>query len=273
MKSIWLTVASLLLLTFAGCAVIRTETPVRIALLAPFEGRYREIGYNALYPARLALADMTAAGSAVELLAVDDGGTPGSAADRARALANDPLVRAVIIIGYDAAAPVVLTAFADVPVVIVGEWTMPPQATDDAGHVFRLTHPAIAPRFSYTGRFDVTDPLPAAPFTGGDVLALVGFRRLHEDYRQRVLNSDAFAPEPGLLATTVYDAAGLLITATHSSDATREGIRQTLQSITYTGLNGEISFEGSYWRQAPINAFIINADGVLIRADDIVEQR
>ncbi len=38
----------------SACAVKRTPTIYRIALLAPFEGRYREIGYNALYAARMA---------------------------------------------------------------------------------------------------------------------------------------------------------------------------------------------------------------------------
>ncbi|MBE2183871.1 MAG: hypothetical protein IAE89_10635, partial [Anaerolineae bacterium] len=40
-------------LCLAGCgATAATPKVQRIALLAPFEGRYREIGYNALYAAR-----------------------------------------------------------------------------------------------------------------------------------------------------------------------------------------------------------------------------
>ena len=48
-------VTSVLLLgVFAGCTG-QTEPPPVIALFAPFEGRYQEFGYDALYAARLAL--------------------------------------------------------------------------------------------------------------------------------------------------------------------------------------------------------------------------
>ena len=63
-------VTSVLLLgVFAGCTG-QTEPPPVIALFAPFEGRYQEFGYDALYAARLALADQD---SVIDLVAYDDG--------------------------------------------------------------------------------------------------------------------------------------------------------------------------------------------------------
>src|SRR5690349_2126250 len=41
----------------SGCAITPHELTPRIALLAPFEGRYREVGYNAYYAVRLAFVD------------------------------------------------------------------------------------------------------------------------------------------------------------------------------------------------------------------------
>ncbi|MEO0562466.1 MAG: hypothetical protein AAF125_10145 [Chloroflexota bacterium] len=87
----------ILTLLLSGCAAIHTPDVRRIALLAPFEGRYREIGYQALYAARMAIAE--ADEPHLELLAVDDGGTLATAQDRARALAQDPLVEMVLLLG------------------------------------------------------------------------------------------------------------------------------------------------------------------------------
>jgi ABC-type branched-subunit amino acid transport system substrate-binding protein len=73
-----------------GCGATRSYAITRIALLAPFEGRYREVGYNAYYAALLALGE--SGSTQIELLAVDDGGSPATAAQRAAALARDPWV-------------------------------------------------------------------------------------------------------------------------------------------------------------------------------------
>ena len=45
----------LLALALTACGASNPELPGKIALLAPFEGQYREIGYNALYAVRLAI--------------------------------------------------------------------------------------------------------------------------------------------------------------------------------------------------------------------------
>jgi ABC-type branched-subunit amino acid transport system substrate-binding protein len=283
MKNIWLTVVSgavlLLLLALAGCALVQSEQPVRIALLGPFEGRYREIGYNALYAVRLALAGSGQAN--IELLAVDDGGgAPASAADRARALQSDPRVLAVIALGYDATTPDVQAAFGDLTVIIAGNWLAEPTANN----IFILSSAEIQTMFTETERIDVTRAARIdAPFTGGEILALNGFRQLRtdfdglrvissgsladDDFRQRYRESDLYAPEPGLLATTVYDAAGMAAAAIAMSGHERSAISDGLAAMTYSGINGSIRFEDGYWAGAPINSYVFTSDGHPIPED------
>jgi ABC-type branched-subunit amino acid transport system substrate-binding protein len=77
-----------------------TAPTVRIGLVAPFEGRGREIGYDVIYAARLAVRDRNDAGGVagyrVDLVALDDGGDPALAVRAAQSLAVDPLVMGAI---------------------------------------------------------------------------------------------------------------------------------------------------------------------------------
>lgn len=77
-----------------------TRPVIRFGLVAPFEGRYRPVGYDAIYAARLAVRERNAAGGIgryrVELVAYDDGGDAQAAVERARQLALDPQVVAAI---------------------------------------------------------------------------------------------------------------------------------------------------------------------------------
>jgi ABC-type branched-subunit amino acid transport system substrate-binding protein len=77
-----------------------TRPVIKFGLVAPFEGRYRPVGYDAIYAARLAVRERNASGGVggyrVELVAYDDGGDPQAATERARQLVLDPQVVAVI---------------------------------------------------------------------------------------------------------------------------------------------------------------------------------
>jgi ABC-type branched-subunit amino acid transport system substrate-binding protein len=87
-----------LLASLGGCASV--DPVVKIGLVAPFEGRFRPIGYDVIYSARLAVREINAAGGIngqrVALVALDDGGDPQLAYDAARTLAIDPNVVAVL---------------------------------------------------------------------------------------------------------------------------------------------------------------------------------
>ncbi len=77
-----------------------TQPVIKIGLVAPFEGRYREIGYDVIFAARLAVQEANRAGGvnghSIELIAMDDRGDVNRAVEQASKLARDPQVIAVI---------------------------------------------------------------------------------------------------------------------------------------------------------------------------------
>jgi len=255
----------ILILVLSACAVVRAPQHVRIALFAPFEGRYREVGYNALYAARLALTDANTA--TVDLLPIDSGGT--QAADHAKALAQDPLVLAAVVLGYDGTSPDTLKAFSDIPVLVVGDWGAKPTGNN----VFIMSNPQIDEQLTVSPRISVTDAASQpAPVVGGDVFALEGFAKLRPsldgvtvlssgtlpsaDFVQRYKASDQFAPEPGLLATLTYTAIDYA--AFGWATGSRAGIRHWLAPM----------FTSGYYKDAVVHRYHY-VNGSL--AEDIVK--
>jgi ABC-type branched-subunit amino acid transport system substrate-binding protein len=86
-------------LCLASCISV-TRPVVKIGLVAPFEGRYRDVGYEVIYAVRLAVREANnkggIAGYSIELLALDDSGDPDMAVAQARKVATDPQVVGVI---------------------------------------------------------------------------------------------------------------------------------------------------------------------------------
>ena len=227
----------LLALALAACTA-RHEAPRKVALLAPFENQYREIGYNALYAVKLALAD---SGGNAQLLALDDGGTVELAVARAQALTLDPAAAAIIALGPHATHPRVQLA-SDLPFVIVGNWG----------------HARAAPNSLYAA-----DAALTRAYSSGDMLMLDSARALRRDlevaeilssgslpddaFRQRYMDSALYAPQPNLLATLVYDVARLVFSALDTGTQ--------IQSASADGINGAIRFENGYWQGAPVNRY------------------
>ena len=85
-------------LMLAACAVV--QPVIKIGLVAPFDGRFRAVGYEAVYAARLAVRQINARGGVngyrLELVALDDRGEPDRAIEAAQQLIIDPQVVAVI---------------------------------------------------------------------------------------------------------------------------------------------------------------------------------
>ncbi|MBI5666506.1 MAG: hypothetical protein HZC41_00740 [Chloroflexi bacterium] len=251
----------------AGCVGAKAGEISRIALLAPFEGRYREVGYNALYAAKLAFQEWPE--TPVELLAVDDGGTVDSAIDRARALAQDPLVKAAVVLGYAATEVETLRACGNLPVVVVGWWGAKPITEN----VFVLASPRLDDLLTVDSRIEVTEAARLdTPLSGGDVFALAQFARLRPTlagvtvlssarlpdaaFAERYQQMGMFVPPPGLLATLTYDVFGWLLAALHSPEP---DVMAALSSGTYSGLNGRLRFEQGYWTDAPVYAYEYDA--------------
>ena len=91
----------LIMLAALLVSACRSVAPVvKVGLVAPFEGRHRDIGYDVLYSARLAVRQLNAAGgidgTRVALVALDDSGNPEFAAATADSLIIDPNVVAVV---------------------------------------------------------------------------------------------------------------------------------------------------------------------------------
>jgi hypothetical protein len=93
----------LLAILLAACGtgeVSPAPRVVKIGLVAPFEGRYREIGSDVIPAVRTAILHYTAARGpddpVVELVAFDDGGEPDQAVRQAEAVMADAEVAAVI---------------------------------------------------------------------------------------------------------------------------------------------------------------------------------
>ncbi|MCZ7574227.1 MAG: ABC transporter substrate-binding protein [Ardenticatenaceae bacterium] len=84
-----------------GCRPPGSTAPIiKLGVLAPFEGAYRQFGYHLIPAARLAVQQAQAAGRLrgvrIEWVVLDTHGDPAMAAQRARELVVDPDVVAVI---------------------------------------------------------------------------------------------------------------------------------------------------------------------------------
>jgi ABC-type branched-subunit amino acid transport system substrate-binding protein len=274
---VWLLLALLL----PACAAWRSPQVVRVALLGPFEGRYREVGYNALYAARLALRD--SGDTPPTLLPIDDGGSVATAVERAQALALDRQVRVVIAVGYAATAPETQAAYGDLPVLIPGNWTS--SRTTDT--VFLLANPNIEVELTISAQVDVVEAAEApAPLIGGDVLGLSQFTELrealedvtlltvgqlsNEDFVARYKDGEQFAPEPNVLAMLTYDATRLAASVVHDS---RSAASSAIAEANYSGLSGQLAFTDGVWTDAPRHAFVFADDGTLLAVDDLIEER
>ncbi len=280
-KSGWSLLAVIVTVVTAGCGTARQGDIVRIALVAPFEGRYQEIGYNAYYAAKLALADYGR--NDIELVAVDDGGTVQSAVERAQALAGDPLVKAVIAMGYNATDSAVQAAFGNTPVLIVGDWGTTPETSN----IFMMTNPQNEALWTLpqSERTITNAAQLSRSIVGNEVLALEQFPLLTQRsvqatiissgslpdarFTERYVNSAEFTPQPGLLATLTYDSTNLLIQAITS--AKNSDLTYALENSRYKGLNGNIEFVDGYWTDAPIHYFSYDSVGNLVPVNSPVE--
>ena len=236
----------LLIVILSGC-LAKTENPVKIALLAPFEGSYREVGYEALYAAQLAMADSGT--PYFELLALDDGGSIESAKGRARAILHDPAIRATLVLGNQASADAVQNAFGNHPVMIVGHWNAHPVGEN----TLILTSREIDPLLTQSTEEIGSEMLILQDILPGSSFQIVSSANLPDAlFRKRYVESNPFAPEPGLFATLTYDATALAIQSVINNTP--------MKDIHYAGINGSISFEDGYWKEAPINTFIYEKD-------------
>ncbi|MGD2165016.1 MAG: branched-chain amino acid ABC transporter substrate-binding protein [Anaerolineae bacterium] len=121
-----LRIAWCLLLAFClsfstSCRFPGTVRPtVKIGLVAPFEGRYRYVGYDVIYAVRLAVREANASGDAsgfgVELVSYDDRADPSLAVSQARKMDVDPQVVGAIGHFRESTTKAALGTYADAQV-------------------------------------------------------------------------------------------------------------------------------------------------------------
>jgi len=187
----------------SGCASVKPV--VKIGLVAPFEGRARAVGYDAIYAARLAVREANAAGGIggyrLAVVALDDHGDPELAAQSAAALAVDPAV-----------------------VAVVGHYL--PPTTAAANEVYANTGLPLL-------------PAGAPPFAAADPAALPpAFVAAYEDVTP-------FDETPGPYAGPTYDAFALLWAALAQAEETGGGItratvQEALRGLEYEGMTGTV---------------------------------
>ncbi len=196
---LWL---ALLVLFTAGCQV--APPLLKIGLVAPFEGRDRPVGYDAIYAARLAVREINTAGGIggyrIALAALDDGGDPEMAQQAAAALVVDPDV-----------------------VAVVGHWL--PETTAVAAMVYE---PAGLPLI----------PLPQEPLLPLDP------QQLPAAFLESYAALTPFDETAGPHSAPTYDAFQLLFAALKVAEIegqlSREAVAGALEGLEYDGLSGTV---------------------------------
>lgn len=113
---------TLLLAATPACTVARPT--VKLGLVAPFEGRYRDLGYEVIFAVRLAVREINASGGLhgydLELVALDDSGDPAMAVEQAEKLTTDPQILAVIGHWLDDTTTAALPVYtaAELPIIV-----------------------------------------------------------------------------------------------------------------------------------------------------------
>jgi len=164
----------LLLLTTA-CRFPGSARPtVKIGLVAPFEGRYRYIGYDVIYAVRLALREANVTGGVagyyVELVAYDDGADSVQAAEQARKLAVDPTVVAAIGHFRQETTEAATSIYAEAGIPLIAPAVFWSTQTDERGQVCHPDPPVEMVASEILDRLGRLGPYQAALVTEGGSL-------------------------------------------------------------------------------------------------------
>jgi branched-chain amino acid transport system substrate-binding protein len=162
---------------------------VKIGLVAPFEGRYRYTGYDAIYAVRLALREVNRAGGVggyhVELVAYDDGADPAMAVEQARKLDADPIVVASIGHFREETTAAALSAYAQAGIPLIAPQVLAPALTGGEAEIYRLGPVAGSVASELLQRLKELDQSQAALVTQGGPLG-AALRRDAPRYHMRV---------------------------------------------------------------------------------------
>lgn len=217
----------------------------KIALLAPFEGQYRALGYNALHAMRLAVSE--AGLDNVQLLPVDDGGDYNTARARMQALNLDSAVVAILALGEAATHPAVQQA-KDKALILIGNWGQD-RVGDDSLFATDAQRAAAGARddLLIARRLLVEPSAAPAIYTSNGALAEAQFAARYRDSGQQ-------AQEPNWLASLTYDLTRLVLASIAEGKPVRD--------VTIDGIHGELRFDAGYWQGAPVYRYQLGAEGL-----------
>lgn len=204
---IWIAIAFYLSIFSISCNSVAPV--VKIGLVGPFEGRHREIGYDVIYSARLAIRQANKSGGIgdyrVSLVALDDFGDPEMASQTAAAMIADENI-----------------------VVVLGHWL--PETTDSANPVYeRAGLPFVA---TNTDEFSPFDP-----------------SLLPNEFLQEYAEVTPFDEVAGPFAGSAYDVMNAIFEAIRlaeegEGEVNRDTVGRALQEIQYEGMTGIFGFSG-----------------------------
>ena len=191
-------------LFLSGCASV--PPVIKIGLVGPFEGRYRDVGYDVIYSARLAVREENSRDDIgdyrVALVALDDFGDPESAEEVARSLVLDPNV-----------------------VAVVGHWL--PHTTEAAIAIYEAAGVPFVP----TGVSPFTETNP-------DLLPA--------DFKSEYSQVTPFDEVAGPFAGAGYDSISLILKAISMADEQHRSIDRStigdiLTTLDHEGVTGEVN--------------------------------
>jgi ABC-type branched-subunit amino acid transport system substrate-binding protein len=257
--------ALLALCLLSACLPVARPT-VKIGLVGPFEGRYRDTGYEVIYAVRLAVREANQrglGGYGLELLGLDDSGDAEMAVTQAQKMGTDPQVVGVVGHWLDETTLAAAPAYARAGLPLLAT-TPSPQLDSTA---FRLW-PAQS---NLDAQIQPAWNRAALPFQpgwgqtpfwsdGGPRLYLLAPAPMPADSsdpafaeRYRAISNGV---EPNAYAVLAYDAARLLCDAIVRDAAahgrpTRGGVAVALRASSYPGLSGTFRFDAAQaWADA-----------------------
>ena len=274
MKSTLLTVVSFIVFLIVNSlnSEIAHKSTI-IGLIAPFEGRYQDVGYNALYATQLAIEEANLSDQ-IQLLPLDIGTNISDMSQRLNAINNNQGIIAVVIIDYENQTIPELDFNAEVPIIAMGEWAI----TTNSPPFLIYRNPTIQDRLSDSSLQSVIAGSISDSFTGGEVITIDEFKIFIEnienvtivsstqlpsnEFRESYLELNQFAPEPTLVATLTYDVINIILDAVSSAkNLSRSALSSTLhQLVTDDGYFNNVSIlEYQY------------VDGELMIVDHVIE--
>jgi ABC-type branched-subunit amino acid transport system substrate-binding protein len=261
------TLYALLIFALSACTV--TRPTIKLGLVAPFEGRYRSVGYDVIWAVRLAVREANeqdlVTGYGVELVALDDMGDPDRAREQAAKLAVDPQV--VVVLGHWLVATTTAAAddyaSAGLALLAAGGVEADPQVgrlplwnVEDC--LLRTSSVCLettaGQQTDLAGSVCTLAPLALAEFDPGFVNAY------------RALSGGA---APGPAAALAYDGARALIQAMRQAAADgrpdREAVSAAVSDIHLEGVSGTLTWSADGRREGlERRGYRLDSDGVWV---------